>query len=111
MAKFVFSPQYESALREIEDFIFESTQDLAFVEHFLDEHDRVLAFIEHNPDTPAVHPKTGDQSWPFDDGRYRIFFRVFKGETLTVYLADVIDNKRANLGLFPEHEMPTYHED
>ena len=58
-------------MRKIEDQIFESNvEDLKFVEEFLIEHDRALQFIEANPETPAIHPITGDQSWPFADGRY-----------------------------------------
>ncbi len=99
------------ALQEIEDHIFASTEDLKFVESFLDEHDLALKFVEINPDTPAVHPVTGDQSWPLADGRYRMFFRVRNGPPTSIFMTDLIDNKKANLGLFPEHKMPTYTED
>jgi hypothetical protein len=111
LAKFVFSPQYESALRKIEDHIFESNQDLQNLVDFLEEHDRILKFIETNPQTPAIHPVTGDQSWVFSDGRYRMFFRVDQRRPMTINLIDLIDNREANLHLYPEHKIPTYTED
>lgn len=73
--KIIFTPTYEESLRGIEDFIYRSSQDLVALEAFADEHDRVLTFILENPTTPAVHPATGDQSWPFGEGRYRLFFK------------------------------------
>lgn len=97
---------------QIEDFILESTKSIEMVERFLDEHDRVLTFIEHNPTTPAVHPATGDQSWVFGDGRYRLFFKsVNSGADLLVYLTHVIDNRQANLTIYPNNSIPTYTEE
>ena len=77
----------------------------------MDEPDRALRFIEANPNTPAIHPITGDQSWPLGDGRYRLFFRLKKDMPLIIFMADIIDNKKANLPLYPEHKIPTYTED
>ncbi len=46
---------------------------------FLTDHDYVLDFLKDNPTTPAPHPQTGDQSWPFGDGRYfAIKFKINK---------------------------------
>ena len=61
---------------------------------FLEEHDRVLEFIKNNPLTPTVHISTGDQSWPFGDGRYRLFFKLYEQNIL---LLDVIYNRMCNL--------------
>jgi hypothetical protein len=77
--KIFFTDAYSASLEAIEDFIYESVQDLSVVAAFLDEHDRALQFIADNPGTPAVHPTTGDQSWPFGEGRYRLFFKVVRG--------------------------------
>ena len=75
MVRFIFTKHYDSALERIEDFIFASAGSLDQVSQFLDEHDQVLAFLEQNPRAPAIHPVTGDQSWIFGDGRYRLFFK------------------------------------
>lgn len=105
----VFSSTYLKRLSEIEDFVFTSSGDsISAVESFLDEHDQVLAFLRQNPGTPAVHPLTGDQSWPFGDGRYRIFFKF---NNKKVNLLDLIDNRMANLKIYPSNSLPTYSED
>lgn len=82
MKKFVLSPQYEGRLRAIEDFIFLSIGDIRLVDRFLDDHDEALKFIESNPNAAAIHPETGDRSWPFGSGRYRIFFLVAANQIL-----------------------------
>lgn len=111
-AKFFFSRQYGKALEDIEDFIFQATASIEQVGSFLDEHDRVLQFIAHNPGTPANHPATGDQSWIFSDGRYRIFFRSIAGEgELHIFMTDIIDNRQANLRIYPENSLPIYQEE
>ncbi len=43
------------------------------MEAFLASHDNILEFLKQNPTTPPCHPQTGDQSWPFADGRYAYF--------------------------------------
>ncbi len=109
MTRFIFTDAYENRLRSIEDYLYQSTQSLAAIEQFLDEHDRVLGFIEHNPTAPAVHPSTGDQSWVFGEGRYRLFFRVVTTDEETrVYLTHIIDNRQANLDVYPGNSLPTY---
>lgn len=61
--KIILTSTYEKRLGEIEDFIFESSgKNIFVVENFLDEHDRVLEFLKEHPETPALHPQTGDQS-------------------------------------------------
>jgi hypothetical protein len=110
--KFVFTENYESILSRIEDYIFETTNSLNLIEKFLEEHDQTLNFIAQNPKTPAIHPVTGDQSWVFGDGRYRLFFRCIENkETITVYLTHLIDNKEINLDIYPENKIPTYDEE
>lgn len=110
--RFFVTEHYQSRLTAIEDFIFGSTQDIGQVERFYDEHDRALEFIGANPETPGIHPATGDQSWPFDDGRYRLFFKaVRKQRTMTIYLTHLIDNRQANLTIYPGNSLPTYHEE
>lgn len=113
MAKIFFTSAYEARLREIEDFIFESTQSLETVGRFLDEHDRVLLFLSQNSETPAPHPNTGDQSWVFGDGRYRLFFKAVTNadREVTIYLLHLIDNRQANLEVYPGNSMPTFDED
>ena len=93
----------------IEKILFINLQKkITAVDAFLTEHDRVLEFIKSNPTTPAPHPQTGDQTWPFGDGRYRIFFK-FNGEKID--LSDLIDNRMSNLKIYPNNSLPTYHED
>lgn len=112
MAKFIFSKNYNKQLEHIENYIFESTENIGNVNEFLDQHDKVLLFIEQNPKTAAVHPTTGDQSWPFGNGRYRVFFKcVFNQSELAVYLTDLIDNKELNPNIYPGNSIPTYDEE
>ena len=112
MTKFFFSENYNKRMEEIEDFIFQSTGSIEQVSLFLDEHDRILKFIEYNPKTLAVHPVTGDQSWVFGDGRYRLFCRVVQhAGDINVYLTHVIDNRRLNMNVYPANSIPTYEED
>jgi hypothetical protein len=109
MPKTILSATYLKRLGEIEDFIFESSEkNIAEVEKFLDEHDRVLEFIKGNPTIPPIHPQTGDQSWPFGNGRYRLFFRATSRE---INLLDFIDNRMANLNIYLDNSLPTYFED
>ena len=112
MARFVFTKNYNSALERIEDFIFASTSSFEQVSQFLDDHDRVLAFLEQNPKTSAIHPVTGDQSWVFNDGRYRLFFRAVElNSELMIYLLHLIDNREANIDVYPGNKIPTYDEE
>lgn len=113
MAKVIFTDSFSRELARVEDHIFESTGDVALVERFLEEFDRVLAFLSNNPSTPSPHPITGDQSWVMADGRYRLFFRMVRGpdgET-TLFMVHIIDNKQANLDVYPGNQLPTYEED
>ncbi len=111
MSKFqiVLTDTYEIRLSEIEDFIFESShENLTQVEKFINDHHRVLEFLKENSNTPAPHPQTGDQSWPFGDGRYRLFFKV---RDTKIYLLDLIDNRMSNLKIYPHNQLPTYKAD
>lgn len=112
MTRFIFTENYSAALERIEDHIFLSTGTIEAVESFLTDHDKALSFIEQNPNAPAIHPVTGDQSWIFADGRYRFFFKAVKRENeLTIYLTHIIDNREANLGVYPSNKIPTYEEE
>ncbi len=108
--KFYFSENYRQVLSEIEDFVFESANNSNIaVEKFLEAHDEALEFVVQNPNTPSVHPQTGDQSWIFGDGRYRIFFKVIiDGKNIKIYLTHIMDNRRANLDIYPANSLPTY---
>ena len=65
-----------------------------------------------NPKTAAIHPITGDQSWPVGNGRYRIFFICkFNQSQHDIYLTDIIDNKELNQNIYPNNSIPTYDED
>ena len=73
--KIISTSPYLEKLSEIEDFVWESTQgNIVALDYFLTALDNILEFLKVNPTTPAPHPQTGDQSWPFGDGRYRLFF-------------------------------------
>jgi hypothetical protein len=112
VTKFIFRKGYNNTILRIEDHIFASTGSIDLVEKFNLEHDQTLNFIEQNPKTPAVHPVTGDQSWVFCDGRYRLFFKCAEAkEDLVIYLTDIIDNKELNLQVYPENKIPTYDEE
>ena len=54
MIKVKATKLYLKSLTEIEDFIFESTEDINQVESFIDDHDKVIQFIKQNPATPAM---------------------------------------------------------
>jgi hypothetical protein len=92
VAKFYFTKNYSKELERIEDFILESTENIEQVEKFLDEHDQTLEFISQNPKTPAIHPTTGD-------------------DTTQVFLLHIIDNREANLKIYPGNNLPTYYEE
>ncbi len=107
--KIILSDAYQIRMGEIEDFIWESSgKSILAMEAFLSSHDNILEFLKQNPTTPAYHPKTGDQSWPFSDGRYRLFFK-FNGKDIE--LLDLIDNRMSNLKIYPNNVLPTYNED
>jgi hypothetical protein len=109
--KIIFTEAYERALGDVENFLFSTTQDLVVLESFLKEHDKVLNFICENPTAPAVHPATGDQSWPFGDGRYRLFFKFIRNESgYFIFMTHLIDNRQANLQVYPGNKMPTFDE-
>lgn len=112
MTRFFFTENYNSALERIEDHIFSTTQSLDQVSRFLDEHDQVLLFIESNPNTPTMHSLTGDQTWLFGDGRYRIFFKTaLRKDGIHIYLTHLIDNRQANIDFYPDNKIPTYDEE
>jgi hypothetical protein len=100
---------YLKSLTEIEDFIFDCTSSVDEIKKFHTEHERVKEFIKQNPYTPAPHPNTGDQSWPFGNGNYRLFFKAVKSdEQVILYLLDVIDNRMLNKAYYPSNSIPTY---
>lgn len=108
-SRIVLSDAYQKRLEEIEDFIWESSgKNILALEAFLNSHDSILEFLKQNPKTPAPHSQTGDQSWLFGDGRYRLFFK-FNGED--IILLDLIDNRMSNLKIYPNNVLPTYDED
>ena len=104
---------YSKSLETIEDYIYATNDnDVSAVEKFLDEHETVMKFIAENSNTPAPHLYTGDQSWPFGNGRYRLFYKVKnESDSITVYLLDIIDNRMMNLDFYPNNSLPTYSED
>jgi hypothetical protein len=110
--KIVLTEAYERALEQDEDFIFAGSHDVELVERFLKDHDAGLRFLLDNPETPAVHPVTGDQSWVFGEGRYRVFFRVvLSGHSGAIYMVHIVDNRAANLEVYPGNSLPTYETD
>jgi hypothetical protein len=112
MAKVKISPNYEAALARIEDYVFDATDSIDAVERFTHEHEKALQFICENPKTPAVHPVTGDQSWNFGDGRYRMFFRcIGDDKDMILFLTHIIDNKEINPDVYPNNKIPTYDEE
>ena len=107
--KMIISNAYQKRLGEIEDFIWESSgNNFLAMDTFLTAHDQALEFLKHNPITPALHPQTGDQSWPFGDGRYRLFFKFVNNN---IELIDLIDNRMSNLKIYSNNVLPTYNED
>ena len=108
--RIMLTDAYENALGRVEDFIFATTGDEKILEIFWRNHDNALRFIAENPQTPATHPATGDQSWPFGEGHYRVFFKHIITQKL-VYMTHVIDNRQANLEIYPGNSMPTYGEE
>jgi hypothetical protein len=107
--KIILADSYQKRLGEIEDFIWHSSgKSLKAIEEFLTSHDLVLEFLKQNPTTPAFHPKTGDRSWPFSEGRYRLFFRCDPDK---IVLLDLIDNRMSNLNVYPNNSIPTYDEE
>ena len=109
LPKIIITEAYQKRLTEIEDFTWETSErSIAVLDAFLSAHDSVLKFLKGNPTTPASHPQTGDQSWPFGDGRYRLFFK-YDGKN--ILLLDLIDNRMSNLTIYPNNTLPTYAEE
>ena len=109
LPKILITLAYERRLSLVEDFILMSTENsISTLEKFYDEHDRVLEFLRLNPMTAGPHSLTGDQSWPFGDGRYRLCYK-FSGDK--IYLLDLIDNRMSNPEIYPENSIPTYEEE
>ena len=107
--KVIISNAYQKRLREIEDFIWESSgNSFLAMDSFLTAHDQTLEFLKDNPTTPAIHPQTGDQSWLFSEGRYRLFYKFVNNK---INLIDLIDNRMSNLKIYPNNLLPTYSED
>lgn len=107
--KIKLTSSYQKKLVEVEDFIWESSEkSINALDEFLTVHDSILEFLKDNPKTPALHPQTGDQSWPFGDGRYRLFFK-YNGKDIE--LLDLIDNRMSNFKVYPNNSLPTYDED
>lgn len=108
--KIILTDAYDKALRDIEDYIFGHTSDIGSLQSFWQTHDESLHFIWENPQTAAIHPATGDQSWPFGNGRYRVFFKHVPTQKI-IYMIHIIDNKQANLEIYPGNSLPTYDEE
>lgn len=109
---FYFTDVYRVELNRIEKFISENLDNDRILEKFVSEHDKILEFVGSNPKAAAVHPATGDQSWVFGNGRYRIFFKTVSNKnSLHIYLLHIIDNREANLEVYPNNTLPTYDED
>ncbi len=107
--KIILTGSYQKRLGEIEDFVWQSSgKNLLAIEAFLTSHDHALEFLKNNPISPPIHEKTGDQSWPFGDGRYRLFF---KNNGKDLILLDLIDNRMSNLRIYPFNSIPTYDEE
>lgn len=105
----VATKTYLDRLTEVEDFIhLSSPHKIIAVEKFLEAHEEVLEFIRKNPDAAPIHQFTQDQSWPFMDGVYRIFFKRIE---TTIYLIDLVDNRAKNIDLYPSHELISFDED
>lgn len=105
----VATKAYLDRLTEIEDFIYlSSPHKIIAVEKFLEAHVEVLEFIRNNPDTAPIHQFTQDQSWPFIDGIYRIFFKRIE---TTIYLIDLKDNRAKNIEFYPSHKLISFDED
>ena len=113
MAKIIFSDAYENDLSRIVEYLSIPPHNVEAVNIFLREHDEFLQFISEHPFTPAQHPKTQKQSWPLGDGRYRVFFKAIqdKPEGVSIYLTHIIDNKQANLEVYPNNTITTYEEE
>ncbi len=105
----ILSDAYQKRLGEIEDYVWESSgKNFLALENFLTAHEKVLEFLKKNPTTPTRHPQTGDQSWPFGDGRYRLFLK-YNGSD--IFLLDLIDNRMSNSRIYSNNVLPTYDED
>ena len=88
------------------DEIFNQREEISDLEKFLNQFSSVIEFIRLNPFTPSTDHKTGDRTWPFNDGKYRLFYSVIeRKEHIEVLLTDIDANQAANLDRFPEHQI------
>lgn len=105
--------QFDEDLERIEDHIYKSTESVPQVGKFLDAMDEAVAWIESNFDTPKAE-SSGDRSWPFfrdSKGKFRYRIAYILDKNKDIILKRVIDNREANLDLFPVHKLDTYDSD
>ena len=106
LTKIKATPSFEIALNLIENFIFNTRKELSDLDKFLDQLSTVIEFIRNNPTTPNAEEKTGDRTWPFGEGKFRIFYLVSNTtDGIEVLLTDIDANKAANLDRFPDHKI------
>jgi len=104
--KFKQTESFESALKSIEDYVFDVRGEILDVEKFLDQLSSVIEFILNNSLTPSIDTKTGDRTRAFNDGRYRLFYSAIDcTKSVEVLLTDIDANQAANLDRFPEHKI------
>lgn len=107
------SSEFERIRSNIEQHLYDSIfalevdaeRALRAVEQFNTAIDRFLSTLEGMYQNPQSHNHFGLKSFPIQDGRYRIFYKVqiMNSSDFEITLIDIDDNRQSNLDRFPEH--------
>lgn len=115
------SSPFEQARAQIEQHLFdavlevESELDLALrsVEQFAAAIERLMDTLEQMYQTPDIKDASGEKSFPVQEGRYRVYYKVSvrKDKDFDITFLDIDDNKQSNLDRFPSHRLITFNDE
>ena len=112
---------FEVVRARIEDHLYKSVLELhgdveraiSSVDHFSKAIERCLDVLEQMYQNPRPGDDFSEKSFPVDNGRYRIFFKVVvkTDNDFDIFMLDIDDNKQSNLDRFPSHRLITFDAD
>lgn len=115
------SSPFEQARAQIEQYLFdsvleiESELDLALrsVEQFATAIERLMDTLEQMYQTPDLKDASGEKSFPVQEGRYRVYYKVSvrQDKDFEITFLDIDDNKQSNLDRFPSHRLITFNDE
>ncbi len=112
---------FEEVRAKIEDHLYKSVLELhgdvdmaiQSVDRFSKAIDRCLDVLEQMYQSPRPGDDLAEKSFPIDNGRYRVFFKVVvkANNDFDIFMLDIDDNKQSNLDRFPSHRLITFDAD